>query len=129
MSKSAETKSRHPHQPGMAFIPAGALIGLGLGLLLDHAGAGVLVGLGAGFIGAALIKAFFVGKPDDGSENTGIHAGNVYSSLVMVCIGLFLVLLGLGISFPFQMFWPVIAGVVLVLLGVWLIYRNFCRSR
>jgi hypothetical protein len=128
MSRTAERESRHRHQPGMVLIPAGALIGLGIGLLTGHTGAGVLIGLGAGFIGAALLKAFSAGNMEE-SEAGGQVAGSVFSSLIMVCVGLFLVLLGLGITFPFQMFWPIIGGVVLIMLGIWLVYRNFYRSR
>lgn len=32
------------------WIPAGALIGVGVGLLFGQAGAGVLIGLGVGFV-------------------------------------------------------------------------------
>jgi len=44
---------REPRKPkgitGLA-IPAGLLIGLGVGLLLDHVAAGCLIGLGGGFL-------------------------------------------------------------------------------
>ena len=34
-------------------IPAGVLLGLGIGLLAGYPGPGVLIGLGLGFIGSA----------------------------------------------------------------------------
>lgn len=40
------------------FIPAGALIGLGFGMLYQQEGAGVLIGMGMGF----LIEAIFEKK-------------------------------------------------------------------
>ena len=38
------------------FIPAGCLIGVGLGLVYGRPDAGVLIGLGAGFLLMAIIK-------------------------------------------------------------------------
>ncbi|TCS93920.1 hypothetical protein [Hazenella coriacea] len=38
------------------FIPAGALIGLGIGMLYSQEAAGVLIGLGMGFLIEALFE-------------------------------------------------------------------------
>jgi hypothetical protein len=43
---------------GALFIPAGILLGLGLGLLLGNAGAWMFIGLGAGFLGFAITYIF-----------------------------------------------------------------------
>lgn len=38
-------------------IPAGLLIGIGVGLLISNVAAGVLIGLGAGFLVMAVMRA------------------------------------------------------------------------
>ena len=46
-------------QPGAIFIPAGVLIGLGLGFVFNNIPAYLFIGLGAGFVAfaiASLIK-------------------------------------------------------------------------
>jgi len=42
--------------PGYLLIPAGALIGLGIGMYYNHTAVGVLIGVGAGFLGAFLYE-------------------------------------------------------------------------
>jgi len=45
-------------QNGSLFIPAGVLLGVGVGFLIDNIPAGTLVGLGLGFLMFAAITAF-----------------------------------------------------------------------
>jgi len=45
-----EEKKWHRHRSGSLFVPGFLLIGVGIGILFGHAGAGTLIGLGAGFI-------------------------------------------------------------------------------
>jgi hypothetical protein len=40
------------------FIPAGLFIGLGIGLAIDKAAAGVFIGFGGGFLLSALSSSF-----------------------------------------------------------------------
>ena len=55
--------STQPEQPkkrtggvtGVA-IPAGLLIGIGVGLLVDNVAAGVMLGLGCGFLGLIILR-------------------------------------------------------------------------
>ena len=55
--------STQPEQPkkrtggvtGLA-IPAGLLIGIGVGLLVDNTSAGALLGLGCGFLGMIILR-------------------------------------------------------------------------
>lgn len=43
-------KAEHKHDnPEGIFIPAGLLLGLGIGFLVDNVPAGLFIGLGAGF--------------------------------------------------------------------------------
>jgi hypothetical protein len=37
-------------------IPAGLLIGIGVGILIDNTSAGVLLGLGCGFLGMIILR-------------------------------------------------------------------------
>jgi hypothetical protein len=41
--------SKDTYGTGALFIPAGALIGMGIGFLVDNLVAGLFIGLGAGF--------------------------------------------------------------------------------
>ena len=101
-------------------IPAGVLIGLGVGLLTGYPGAGVLIGLGLGFIGSALVKTWDIPEP-------GNEAGPKISrhSVVFALIGAFLVILGIGIAAVPRIIWPCIVAVALILVGIWFLYRNF----
>lgn len=40
------------------FIPAGLMLGLGLGFVWNNVPAGLFIGLGAGFLAFALVKIF-----------------------------------------------------------------------
>jgi hypothetical protein len=53
---STEQQKKRTGVTGLA-IPAGLFIGLGIGLLIDNAAAGVLLGLGAGFVGMIILRA------------------------------------------------------------------------
>lgn len=44
------------------FVPAGVLIGLGVGMVLNQTAAGTLIGLGLGFLAMALFKIIKPGK-------------------------------------------------------------------
>ncbi len=41
---------------GAFYVPAGLLIGLGIGMLAGYPGPGLMIGLGLGFIGSAILK-------------------------------------------------------------------------
>jgi hypothetical protein len=53
-SQSGQTKKR-AGVTGLA-IPAGLLIGIGIGFLVDNVAAGCLIGLGAGFLGMIILR-------------------------------------------------------------------------
>lgn len=44
-----EKRKLEENKKGAIFVPAGALLGLGIGLAYNNPGAGVLIGLGVGF--------------------------------------------------------------------------------
>ena len=49
MSKQSDDQKKHWNITGVA-IPAGVLIGLGVGFLIDNIPAGIFLGLGGGFL-------------------------------------------------------------------------------
>lgn len=99
-------------------IPAGVLLGLGIGLLAGYPGPGVLIGLGLGFIGATLLKS---GAAPAGE--TGAHHSSARSHGFPIIIGAFLIIVGFGIAFAPSHFLPYIAAAFLILLGIWFLYR------
>ena len=50
-----QPKKRKSGVTGVA-IPAGLLIGIGVGLLTDNVAAGVMIGLGCGFLGMIILR-------------------------------------------------------------------------
>jgi hypothetical protein len=121
-------KHRHRHGGAYMFIPAGILIGLGVGLLVSHPASGVLVGLGLGFIGTALARV----KTPLVSENSAGNQNDYYrrsSPVLFGVLGIFLICLGIGIVWVPAGFWPVMAAAFLILLGVWILYRGFAAAQ
>ena len=107
----------HRHRSGNMLIPAGVLLGLGIGLP-GYPGPGVLIGLGLGFIGATLVKS-----GADPTGDAGAHQSCDRSHGFLAIIGAFLIIVGIGIAFAPLHFWPYIAAAFLILLGVWFLYR------
>ena len=54
-TQSEEPKKKAKGVTGLA-IPAGLLIGLGVGIVFDNVSAGVLIGLGCGFLGMIVLR-------------------------------------------------------------------------
>jgi hypothetical protein len=54
-TQSEQPKKKGKGVTGLA-IPAGLLIGLGVGLAVDNTAAGILIGLGCGFLGMIVIR-------------------------------------------------------------------------
>ena len=58
--KGGDKQHNHAKKPGGLFIPAGLLLGMGFGFLVDSLVAGLFIGLGAGFLAFAI--SLFLGK-------------------------------------------------------------------
>ena len=101
-------------------ILAGALIGFGLGLIVDQAGSGLLIGLGLGFLGAGLIP--FVRKP---LESEGLQAEG--KDVTLLLIGAFLVFIGIGLVFAPAAIWPYAIAGFLIILGLWFLVKGFTK--
>jgi hypothetical protein len=106
-----EAKRRHGHH---GFIPAGILIGLGVGLLVNYPGPGVLIGLGCGFIASALIHHEEPGPSAAAPGFCGL-AGRNWISLL---IGFFMILIGIGLVWQPVLIWPYLIAILLILLGI-----------
>lgn len=109
------------------FIPAGILIGLGVGLLVSHPASGVLVGLGLGFIGTALARVKTL-KAESGAGNQNDYYRRS-SPVLFGVLGIVMICLGIGIVWVPAGFWPVMAAAFLILLGVWILYRGFAAAQ
>ena len=115
MATPEENEQRKRH--GRHFlIPAGVLIGLGVGLITGYAGPGVLIGLGFGLLASAFIAPS--GIPDD--HHPGCCGGG--SRWGRGIIGVFLLLLGIGIILApvniWMYVWPYGIGIFLILIGL-----------
>jgi F0F1-type ATP synthase assembly protein I len=101
-------------------VPAGILIGLGVGLLVDYLVSGFFIGLGLGLIGSELFR--LVEKSRE-AECTQPGSANVTTLL----IGTFLVFIGFGIVVAPAAIWPYAIAGFLILTGIWFLVRGFLR--
>lgn len=115
------TESGEQNKPFGFIIPAGILIGLGVGILVDYVFSGFLVGLGLGFLGSGLLP--LVRKPQEGE---GMHPGN--TDVTMFLIGAFIILIGIGIVYAPAAIWPYAIAGFLILVGIWFLVRGFYQT-
>jgi hypothetical protein len=109
---------------GFFLIPAGALIGLGLGILVGYMWTGLLIGLGGGFLIFVTDKP--AGAPDENGPGQPTKPG---ASLVLLLIaGTYIMVSGIAIVLVPKSVWPDIVAGFLLLLGVWFIVRGFARG-
>jgi hypothetical protein len=113
---------RTRHQRGL-LVPAGLLIGLGIGLLTGYPAPGLMIGLGLGFIGSAFLKP--VEHTAGDAAAPGMHHG---SRWMPALLGLFFIILGVSVVWAPQNFWPYIGAGFLILLGIWFIARSFGKA-
>jgi hypothetical protein len=121
-SREERREWRRRHR-GPFLIPAGVLIGLGAGMLVNQAGAGVLIGLGLGFLGSALLPA-----PSEDVQAPAL--GPLWGPRrVPIIIGIFLVLLGVSIVSGISLPWTSIIAILFILIGIGFIAHGFGRRR
>jgi hypothetical protein len=53
--RDKDKKEQEENKRGAIFIPAGVLLGLGIGMVYNNVAAGILIGLGVGFTLYAII--------------------------------------------------------------------------
>ncbi|MDD1664411.1 MAG: hypothetical protein LUQ32_03585 [Methanomicrobiales archaeon] len=122
MPEEARQEWRRRHRSHF-LIPAGVLIGLGVGLLFNQAGPGVLIGLGLGFVGSAFLAS--IGPSPDATAPAPPYGPRWIS----VIIGVFIILLGLWIVWGPPLPWTSIIALLLILLGIGFIARGIGRMR
>jgi hypothetical protein len=101
-------------------VPAGIMIGLGAGLLVDQAVAGFLVGLGLGLLGSELFP--LVWKHKEG-ENPLAGGANV----TLLLIGAVLVLAGTSIVWAPAAVWIYAIPGLMILAGIGVLVRGFAK--
>lgn len=114
----------HRRRHGRHFlIPAGALIGLGAGMIAGYPLSGVLIGLGLGFIGSGFVKPAESPVPD-----TGVHRSSLNRRWMSMVIGLFMIIIGVGIIWAPVNFWTYGVGIILIGLGVLFAVKSMEKS-
>ena len=102
-------------------VPAGILIGLGAGLLVDQAVAGFLVGLGLGLLGSELLP--FVRKSRVGEYPLAGEA-----NVTLLLIGAVLVLAGTSIVWAPAAIWIYAIPGLMILAGIGVLVRGFIKT-
>jgi hypothetical protein len=101
-------------------VPAGILIGLGAGLLVDHAGAGFLVGLGLGLLGSELV-------PLAGRSREGEYPLAAGANVTLILIGAVLFLAGISIVWAPAAIWIYAIPGLMILAGIGVLVRGFAK--
>jgi hypothetical protein len=101
-------------------VPAGILIGLGVGLLVDHLGSGFLIGLGLGLIGSELLMLVKKSREDECTQPGGMN-------VTTLLIGAFLAFIGISSVLAPAAIWPYAIAGFLILTGVSFLVRGFFR--
>jgi hypothetical protein len=125
METPEENELRRHH--GRHFlIPAGILIGLGVGLITGYAGPGVLIGLGLGLLASAFIAPSGISE----DRHTGCCGGG--GRWVPGIIGAFMVLIGIGVLWApeniWLYVWPYGVGIFLILIGLSFVAKMWRKS-
>jgi len=100
-------------------VPAGILIGLGAGLLADHAVAGFLVGLGLGLLGSELLPLARKSR-----EEYPLAGG---ANVTLLLIGAVLVLAGISIVWAPAAIWTYAIPGLMILAGFGVLVRGFAK--
>ncbi len=123
----SERKGHEHHRSGY-LIPAGLLIGLGIGILVNYPGPGALIGLGFGFAAAGAARMYSERSVEAAAGQAG---SQVYTerrgSWGSIIIGIFFIFLGIAIVYAPQNLWPYIGAAILILIGLYFVARGFGR--
>ena len=115
-----EPKVGKQHRDYGFIIFAGFLIGLGVGLFVNHVVSAVLIGLGIGFLASGLIP--LVKKPTDAES---LQTGGI--NVTGLLIGAFLIFIAIGIVYAPAALWPYAIAGFLILVGIWSLIRGFSK--
>ena len=112
------TETGKQHQNCGFFIPAGVLVGLGIGLLVGQAGVGFLLGLGSGFLGTGLFPLIRKLRESKDTQPGTMDITNLF-------IGAFLVAIGVSTVMAPVAIWPYEIAGLLILIGIWILVKGF----
>jgi hypothetical protein len=108
-------------------IPAGVLIGLGIGIIAGYLVAGLFIGLGLGFLASAFLP--MAGDAPEGSQVSCCGRGGRWNFVVM---GAFFVIVGVVLVLAPQNFWtyvwPYGIGAFFILIGLSFIVRMWKKT-
>jgi hypothetical protein len=113
-------KEGQTHQQSEFIIPAGFLIGLGMGILLDQVFSCLLIGIGLGCLVSELLPLARKSR----EEGYPLPGGAVVTNIL---IGAFLIFTGIGIALAPAIIWPYTIAGFFILLGIGLLLRVFFR--
>ena len=102
-------------------VPAGILIGLGAGLLVDQAVAGFLVGLGLGLLCSELL-------PLARKYREGEHPLAGGANVTLLLIGACLVLAGISIVWAPAAIWIYAIPGLMIVAGIGILVRGFAKT-
>jgi hypothetical protein len=108
------------HRNSGFIISAFILIGLGVGLLVDHLGSGFLIGLGLGFVSSELLPRVMKSLKGEGSQSGEANA-------TTLLIGVFLIIIGTGSVLAPAAIWPYAIAGFLILFGLWILVRGYSQ--
>lgn len=109
---------RHWRRGRRSLVPAGLLIGLGVGLLVGYVLATGLIGLGLGFLGSAVVNTQQRTSDEDGSSSHKHGFG-------IAIVGIFFIIFGILIVWAPVLIWPYIGAAFLILLGIGILVHSF----
>jgi hypothetical protein len=118
--KSGLAEPVEDHKNGF-IVPAGILIGLGTGLLVDHAVAGFLVGLGLGLLGSELLPLLRISRE---GEYPLVGSANV----TLLLIGSVLILAGISIVWAPAAIWTYGIPGLMIVAGIGVLVRGFAKT-
>ena len=101
-------------------VPAGILIGLGVGLLADYLVSGFFVGLGLGLICSELFRLIEKSRETESTQTGGVN-------VTTLLIGTFMVFIGFGIVQAPAAIWPYAIAGFLILAGIWFLVRGIYK--
>jgi len=119
---SIEPRTRHV---GFYIIPAGGLIGLGIGIIFGYQLTGFFAGLGLGYLVFVSGSGKYTGYPG----SSGIPERYDWSYLVRLVLGLYIIVSGFALIWVPRSEWPDLLAIFLVLAGIWFIVHGYCRRR
>ena len=121
MSEKGETDHKAREIGGIIFV-AFMFIGGGIGMLLNHGGAGWVLGIGFGFLAMALISPK---KIEFEKVKIPLSLPRRAGGMCLIAIGIAVIVLAVGwLSFP-EYFYTIIPGISVIIIGIGIATAGF----